>query len=1061
MPLNWSRVSWRPQKGLNTYVDELSLGSEYASKFEDVTVQGGLTTKRDGFARLSQLSLVDDEVKSIFQHGDELCAITKKRLYGYSESDNSWIERGHVPIGSGELTPILEDEGKATGGAVCMTEDSAGNKYYIEMAQLLVESSALGTLDRTRIVLHIKDENGSTVHIDHAFTSEGTTPATTVHSPKAVRLANNKVIIAYAIGWNFGVSPYTSGDVRCFVWNPETPTTAPTLIHSVFDMRKHDGPEWSPYDIVAISADEWVFAYCKDQSSYGSINVTALDDAGNNVFATSTRDLAYFNEPQQVAIEYDSVDNEVMVLVSNNASGTWTIQYQTLGYIDTLPVAVSAYTIDSWSSSTPVAIGLSAPGTDENSDRQAIVAWSWAPTNEMPDTYYTAIRPAALGPFTDNIVTCYNCSLIVTPWWKNSRAYMGLLSHQESVGFNMPFVIDTGVGDADIREFVPDFFMVAAWDFGAGPANEIGTYGTTEVTTGYYKGAADKVYFDGEVVGFPATSIGTVEVGKARFEQNHVKLDYSFRPIAVPSVRGGTIITGSVVAWYDGVRVFELGCAGTPNVISARVTSGGIDETSTTSYQFYWRGPDALGVVHRGVPGVPYEAPNSGEVLNGEGYTLDVLTHSCTMLQPGLHRYRVRSPIGFAAGTDASVGLNANFQRFTPPGRCEGNWLTKDIPITDDGSGYGPVIYTTDGQDLEAEFPPGCKFAATARDRCWLVGQYRGDKALYSDKLVVGDLTADIYAPEFNAAFGYNEPSGRRFTGAAELSDNVVLFTEDGIYAVSGFGPDNASRGNDFSGIVQISDDYGCIEPHSIVDVPQGIFFRSHRGLCLLSDDLTVQYVPHVSSYFTSSHECLRAVHDNRSGTCYFLMRYFDGDDYTHFMLLFNTIETAWSYWTLPSDFIDCCIKNGTLWCATASGYVWRYGNGFSSDAVAGGYNAPVATPWLKLGDSFSDRGNVRAIYVKGKYITGEDRNLEVRVYYDYIDSVAETHEVAWANLSSDADQVLEVRVRPGRGKCSAIKVEILDKPNSPNNHAFQYQGIDFEVGRSRGGKRMRQEKKS
>jgi hypothetical protein len=63
--------------------------------------------------------------------------------------------------------------------------------------------------------------------------------------------------------------------------------------------------------------------------------------------------------------------------------------------------------------------------------------------------------------------------------------------------------------------------------------------------------------------------------------------------------------------------------------------------------------------------------------------------------------------------------------------------------------------------------------------------------------------------------------------------DNLVGFTSEGIYVVSGDGPDDSGSGQ-FATPVRLPFALGCVEPRSVITVDEGTFFQTSRGLYLL-----------------------------------------------------------------------------------------------------------------------------------------------------------------------------------------------------------------------------------
>ncbi|HEY5947742.1 MAG TPA: hypothetical protein VIV40_19715 [Kofleriaceae bacterium] len=135
------------------------------------------------------------------------------------------------------------------------------------------------------------------------------------------------------------------------------------------------------------------------------------------------------------------------------------------------------------------------------------------------------------------------------------------------------------------------------------------------------------------------------------------------------------------------------------------------------------------------------------------------------------------------------------------------------------------VLYTQIGQELPASNFPACTFANVGGNRLWCGGGFAGSTITASKQ-----FTAHI-APEFadDDAFRINIPAD--VTGMA-WCDAQVAFTQEGIYVISGDGPDGAGVG--FFTWSRLPFNIGCIDWRSVVTCDLGIMFQSSRGLYLL-----------------------------------------------------------------------------------------------------------------------------------------------------------------------------------------------------------------------------------
>jgi len=75
------------------------------------------------------------------------------------------------------------------------------------------------------------------------------------------------------------------------------------------------------------------------------------------------------------------------------------------------------------------------------------------------------------------------------------------------------------------------------------------------------------------------------------------------------------------------------------------------------------------------------------------------------------------------------------------------------------------------------------------------------------------------------------------------MDDKLIIFKENAIFFISGDGPNNLGQQDTFSKPQLISADVGCSNKNSLVLAPQGLFFKSNKGIYMLSRSLGLQYV--------------------------------------------------------------------------------------------------------------------------------------------------------------------------------------------------------------------------
>lgn len=152
-------------------------------------------------------------------------------------------------------------------------------------------------------------------------------------------------------------------------------------------------------------------------------------------------------------------------------------------------------------------------------------------------------------------------------------------------------------------------------------------------------------------------------------------------------------------------------------------------------------------------------------------------------------------------------------------------WFTFIDTFSDDDIIQNEALDINIGQEVAASNVPACSFANVGGNRLWCGGGFSGNIVQASKQF------APRLAPEFADDDAWRVTLPSNCTGSA-WCDAEVLFTQEGIYTVSGDGPDVAGVG--FFTLSRLPFNIGCIDWRSVVTCDLGVMFQSARGLYLL-----------------------------------------------------------------------------------------------------------------------------------------------------------------------------------------------------------------------------------
>lgn len=278
---------------------------------------------------------------------------------------------------------------------------------------------------------------------------------------------------------------------------------------------------------------------------------------------------------------------------------------------------------------------------------------------------------------------------------------------------------------------------------------------------------------------------------------------------------GKHFVAGAQPMWVDNNGEYEGGFVQAPVITATASGAGGLTTASLYSYCAVYYSIDSNGLVERSAPSLPVEVDTTAAGTTEQTLEVDVLELGMRVVRAEIYRTLA----------NGSVFKLLNSVNVSPAE------ATTEVVTFVDGYGDSDItqnktLYTQIGQELATSQFPACSFAATGNGRLLCAGGFNGDTGHFSKQ-----FTAHI-CPEFadDDAFRVRLPAN--WTGAAFL-DSWVALTAEGIYVISGDGPDGSGNGA-FAPYYRLPYQLGCIDWRSVVACDLGVFFQSRRGIELL-----------------------------------------------------------------------------------------------------------------------------------------------------------------------------------------------------------------------------------
>jgi len=296
-------------------------------------------------------------------------------------------------------------------------------------------------------------------------------------------------------------------------------------------------------------------------------------------------------------------------------------------------------------------------------------------------------------------------------------------------------------------------------------------------------------------------------------------------------------ITGGIVSMYDGAQVCEHGFHVYPEPPAGWFTatgSGGNNYTGSYQAVVVYEWMDNYGQIHQSAPSPALQINASGN--SGFSYAnIPTLRLTSKANKVSVVVYR-------------TIANQSVFYRVTSIAAPLLNDPTVDTVSTTDAiadaslTGNAQLVFNPDNSAAEIPplAPPALSFITRYRTRLVGIPSENPNQWIYSKAMVPG-VPIEWNDQQFFQAI----PQGSGpLTCAMEMDEKLILFSATRIMFVAGDGPaPNGANGDYGTAPEHIPTDVGCSEPRSLVLTPEGIMFKSAKGIYLLSRALQVSYI--------------------------------------------------------------------------------------------------------------------------------------------------------------------------------------------------------------------------
>lgn len=470
--------------------------------------------------------------------------------------------------------------------------------------------------------------------------------------------------------------------------------------------------------------------------------------------------------------------------------------------------------------------------------------------------------------------------------------------------------------------------------------------------------------------------------------------------------------TGGYLAMYDGIVPIENNFHIYPESVglTATTTVGALMDAGTYSYCALYSWTDGQGKVHRSTACLPQTV-----TVGGGG------TNSVTVTVPCC--YFTEKPdqsifVEIYRNTLAATGV---FHVITQrQGVTESSRLQTEITFVDTQSDLliqgNADLYTTGGVLSNTGGPPASGVAVYA-NRLFAIDAEDRNVLWYSKQVL------EITPVEFSADLTFFiDPRFGPVTAIASMDDKLIIFKNNAVFYVTGQGPDNTGNNNDFSDATLVTTTCGCVDPRSVTIMPDGLMFKSNKGIWLLDRGLGTSYIGASVESFNSSHVTGSALIPNSTQVQFTL-------DNSTTCLMYDYFYKQWSTY-LNHNAVSATVYENLFTYIDPTGHVFQENPGVYSDNGTAIFQS-LTTSWLSLA-GLQGYQRIYRMYFLARYLSAH--SVSVGIAYDFNTAIAQTITCdATALNASTGTDVEQFRINLDKQKCQAIRFTITETTDSNN----------------------------
>lgn len=520
----------------------------------------------------------------------------------------------------------------------------------------------------------------------------------------------------------------------------------------------------------------------------------------------------------------------------------------------------------------------------------------------------------------------------------------------------------------------------------------------------------------------------------------------NFSPVSCYSnaeLAGSLHFCAGVLKQYDGATVSEHGFYVFPEELlnDSTATTGGDMSDGSYGYVAVYKWTDNTGKDHRSAP-----TQTVLEVTLSGGTT----TQTQTVTVPTL---RLTDKDNVVIEIYRTEDAGTTFHKVTSDLSPIINDKTVDLinfvdTLSDAQLISKELLYTTGGV-LENIAAPACNQVTVVGNTRLAVISDNSTRVNFSKQVSEGfpvEFTDLIYRDV--------DPSGGTLNALKSMDEKVILFSKDATFWMGGEGPNNSGQQDTFTNPEIISTDIGCTQPESMVLTPNGLMFKSRKGIWNLNRGLSLEYIgARVEKYNPQVIKGSAIVGELNQ------VRFILENDRA---LVYNYNLDRWATFENHGG-LSCISVLNDFYYLREDGALYKENRTLFSDASSP-IKLKLETGWMSLTEL---QGIMRVYHAMILCSYKSSHKLRIKVAYDFVDAWVQEVTVDPLNFLDGttygevspygADPVYggdanlyQARIDFQRQKCTAIKLSIEDLQEDVGQ-ALSLSGITLRVGAKEG----------